>query len=706
MKQSTKKFIGLFLCLTQIVLLISFSAQATHFSDVSSSNAFLDSINFATDNNYMVGATSTTFQPTSVTTRGALVYALYKMDGARSTAGMSMPFTDVSSSAYYYNAVKWGKYYGIVAGTSSTTFDPNTSVKRQDVAVFYYRYTNYLNNYRGTDYDTTTRASTSSFADYDSISSYAQEPARWAIGTKVMSFFTYSGFYPTSAMNRNGFADTIVNFGMFIEGVKLDRDAFSFANDKENFTYNDKLSINTYYMNNNFANILAARLNTLYGYNSPELAAVLNIKNSAWGGSCFGMSAVVALDKLGKIDFNNNFSNQSASNKNTMYKVEIPNTNSAVESGINYYHVLQALDDVAGSFVTPDASDATQLVNAVKNNGVVMLGFKFYGKVNNVYDTRGHAVLVDKVVQTSTSGYKLYCYDSRFPGQHVQITISGANTSSCTMTYVQPNSDGNGDITEYLYIADFDVFDDFDLDGYDNETSYPTASSLSASVSTDSETTSTSSDEINTRNGYTRISVDSSNDFTITNAAGETIIYEDDEFSGTMNIAAKSFVVGGLGPVEYVFYVNPSDSFTISASAQSEIKRFTLRTADSFFAASGTGIEQAVIDQNQTLTLSGDNMDYDSTVYVGSAQTNSLRMTGSGESNVTFEKDDDGVVIYALQNPITVEAYQDFQTVQTSTFAAQMNKMYIEADQSNTDYSISAYLLNDNERINHLTPIK
>ena len=99
-------------------------------------------------------------------------------------------------------------------------------------------------------------------------------------------------------------------------------------------------------------------------------------------------------------------------------------------------------------------------------------------------------------------------------------------------------------------------------------------------------------------------------------------------------------------------------------------------------------------------------MDYDSTVYVGSAQTNSLRMIGSGESNVTFEKDDDGVVINALQNPGTVEAYQDFQTVQTSTFAAQMNKMYIEADQSNTDYSISAYLLNDNERINHLTPIK
>ena len=46
------------------------------------------------------------------------------------------------------------------------------------------------------------------------------------------------------------------------------------------------------------------------------------------------------------------------------------------------------------------------------------------------------------------------------------------------------------------------------------------------------------------------------------------------------------------------------------------------------------------------------------------------------------------------------------QIVLSSTFAAQMNKMYIEADQSNTDYSISAYLLNDNERINHLTPIK
>lgn len=99
-------------------------------------------------------------------------------------------------------------------------------------------------------------------------------------------------------------------------------------------------------------------------------------------------------------------------------------------------------------------------------------------------------------------------------------------------------------------------------------------------------------------------------------------------------------------------------------------------------------------------------MDYDSTVYVGSAQTNSMRMIGSGETNVTFEKGNNGVVINALQNPVTVEAYQDFQTVQTSTFAAQMNKMYIEADQSHTDYNINAYLLNDNERINHLTPIK
>ena len=39
-------------------------------------------------------------------------------------------FTDISSSHYAYNAVKWGVKYNIVTGTTTTTFSPDEQVTR------------------------------------------------------------------------------------------------------------------------------------------------------------------------------------------------------------------------------------------------------------------------------------------------------------------------------------------------------------------------------------------------------------------------------------------------------------------------------------------------------------------------------------------------------------------------------------------------
>ena len=50
----------------------------------------------------------------------------------------TLPFTDVSSDKYYWNALRWAYYTGICSGTSDTTFSPNKTCKREEVVTFLY----------------------------------------------------------------------------------------------------------------------------------------------------------------------------------------------------------------------------------------------------------------------------------------------------------------------------------------------------------------------------------------------------------------------------------------------------------------------------------------------------------------------------------------------------------------------------------------
>lgn len=50
-----------------------------------------------------------------------------------------MNFTDVSTSVYYYDAVKWAVKDGITSGTGATTFAPDASCTRVQIVAFLYR---------------------------------------------------------------------------------------------------------------------------------------------------------------------------------------------------------------------------------------------------------------------------------------------------------------------------------------------------------------------------------------------------------------------------------------------------------------------------------------------------------------------------------------------------------------------------------------
>ncbi len=82
--------------------------------------------------------TGTMFYPDQPCTRGMTVLLLWKAAGSPSTAAAT-GFADVDAQADYAQAVAWAAASGVTVGTSATTFSPNDTCTRGQIATFLYR---------------------------------------------------------------------------------------------------------------------------------------------------------------------------------------------------------------------------------------------------------------------------------------------------------------------------------------------------------------------------------------------------------------------------------------------------------------------------------------------------------------------------------------------------------------------------------------
>ena len=89
----------------------------------------------------LTGTSATTFEPATNLKRCDTVLALAKVFTVDLSEydDYSNPFTDVPNNAYYANAVKWAYHDGIVSGTSATQFSPNDLIQKQAVCLLLYR---------------------------------------------------------------------------------------------------------------------------------------------------------------------------------------------------------------------------------------------------------------------------------------------------------------------------------------------------------------------------------------------------------------------------------------------------------------------------------------------------------------------------------------------------------------------------------------
>ena len=110
------------------------------FTDVSKDSVYYNAIMWAVEKKITTGITETTFEPNSPCTRAQIVTFLYREAGSPELAkDAANPFSDVSDSSVYYNAILWAVEKKITTGVTETTFVPNDTCTRAQAVTFLFR---------------------------------------------------------------------------------------------------------------------------------------------------------------------------------------------------------------------------------------------------------------------------------------------------------------------------------------------------------------------------------------------------------------------------------------------------------------------------------------------------------------------------------------------------------------------------------------
>lgn len=207
MKQ-TKRILSLLLSLCLVLGLIPGTAFAASnnlpFTDVNTTDWFYDAVQFAYDKGMMSGTSATTFSPSSTTTRGMIVTVLHRMEGTPEATGMS--FADVPAGQWYSNAVAWASANGVVSGYGNGKFGPGDAITREQMATILYRYS------QSKDYDTTKSSDISTFSDAAQVSSYATEAMKWAVASSLISGVGNNTLAPKGNATRAQVATVLMRY--------------------------------------------------------------------------------------------------------------------------------------------------------------------------------------------------------------------------------------------------------------------------------------------------------------------------------------------------------------------------------------------------------------------------------------------------------------------------------------------------------------
>ena len=163
--------------------------QAHAFDDIGGYEHFATPVRWLSANRITGGVTTRSFGPALDVTRGQMAALLHEFAGAPTPAA-PLRYEDVSADAHYATGVRWLDEEAITSGTTPTTFDPQASVTRAQMAAF-------LHRLAGSPAPTAPLR----FSDVPPAAYYATA-VRWLDEHRVTGGVTSSAFHPAAAVTR------------------------------------------------------------------------------------------------------------------------------------------------------------------------------------------------------------------------------------------------------------------------------------------------------------------------------------------------------------------------------------------------------------------------------------------------------------------------------------------------------------------------
>ena len=151
--------------------------ETSPFSDVSTSAYYYEAVKWAQEKGITGGIGNGLFGPNQPCTRAQIVTFLWRAAGSP-VVNYAMNMSDVPEGSYYAEAVRWALSEGITTGTTGSTFSPDETCTRAQAVAFLFRYT--------ASEAVTLQELVSGFADADSVPGYALPAMNWALAEGIV----------------------------------------------------------------------------------------------------------------------------------------------------------------------------------------------------------------------------------------------------------------------------------------------------------------------------------------------------------------------------------------------------------------------------------------------------------------------------------------------------------------------------------------
>ena len=151
--------------------------ETSPFSDVSTSAYYYEAVKWAQEKGITSGIGNGLFGPNQPCTRAQIVTFLWRAAGSP-VVNYAMNMSDVPEGSYYAEAVRWALSEGITTGTTGNTFSPDSECTRAQAVAFLFRY--------AASEAVTLQELVSGFSDADSVPGYALPAMNWALAEEIV----------------------------------------------------------------------------------------------------------------------------------------------------------------------------------------------------------------------------------------------------------------------------------------------------------------------------------------------------------------------------------------------------------------------------------------------------------------------------------------------------------------------------------------